>query len=95
MKRTLPKSIILCNPITPAKITKIRIRTMTKIRWTVLGFMIVAALVFVLSRKPPPPSPLSAHSPAIPPAKVKPQLEVTYGAAILLAPDASAFRVIQ
>jgi alpha-tubulin suppressor-like RCC1 family protein len=54
----------------------------------VLCFLIVAALlVFFLSRKPPPPPRLPAHSPPIPAAKVRPQIEVTYSVAILLAPD--------
>jgi alpha-tubulin suppressor-like RCC1 family protein len=59
----------------------------TKIRWTVLAFVLAAVLACVLSRKAPPPPEFPARSPSIPQAKVKPQIEVTYGAAILLAPN--------
>jgi len=76
---------MLCNPITRHKINQ----TMTRTRWTILAFVLVApVLALILSRRtPPPPTAFPARSPSIPEAKVKPQLEVTYGAAILLAPD--------
>src|SRR6185503_12348320 len=64
--------------------------TMTKIRWSFLAFAVVAlVLIAVLSRNPavaPSPS-LPIRSPGIPQSKVKPQIAVTYGSAVMLAPD--------
>jgi alpha-tubulin suppressor-like RCC1 family protein len=63
---------------------------MTRIRWTFLAFAVVAGLLIaVLSRSPavaPSPS-LPLKSPGIPQSKVKPQIAVTYGSAVMLAPD--------
>src|SRR5688572_25264033 len=64
-----------------------------KIRWALLAFVVIAAvLVVFLSREPPTPPILSATSPPIPPSKVKPQLEVTYFAAVMLAPDGTLWK---
>jgi alpha-tubulin suppressor-like RCC1 family protein len=61
---------------------------MLRIRWVFVGFaVLVLVLVIVLSREPPPPPTFPTSSPAIAQAKVKPQIEVTYGAAVMLAPD--------
>ena len=63
---------------------------MTKIRCSFLAFAVVAVvLIAVLSRSPavtPSPS-LPVRSPGIPQSKVKPQMAVTYGSAVLLAPN--------
>ena len=64
--------------------------TMTTIRWGFLAFAVVAVvLIAVLSRNPavaPSPS-LPVRSPGIPQSKVKPQIAVTYGSAVMLAPN--------
>ena len=63
---------------------------MTRIRWSFLAFAVVAVvLIAVLSRNPavaPSPS-LPVRSPGIPQSKVKLQIAVTYGSAVMLAPD--------
>jgi regulator of chromosome condensation (RCC1) repeat-containing protein/Regulator of Chromosome Condensation (RCC1) repeat protein len=67
---------------------KFRMGTMTKIRWSFLAFAVVAGiLVAVLSRKPASPPSLPVTSPPIASSKVTPQIEATYGASVMLAPD--------
>lgn len=64
-----------------------------KIRWALLVFVVIAiALGLVLSRERPVPPAFPATSPPIPQSKVKPQLEVTYFAAVMLAPDGTLWK---
>jgi alpha-tubulin suppressor-like RCC1 family protein len=62
--------------------------TMTRIRWGLLGLMVVAGiLITVLSRQSVSPPSLPIASPPIASSRVKPQIETTYGASVMLAPD--------